>query len=685
MLDRQSEIIAHFIGQLDQATEKLTLRMQYDEIRAARASEPELNTLLHVEVNVSSEMGLTDFHPGVRLALPPYEMPPLGPPSVGVTAIMPLMPHLGASFLYDINLDLFGGLWRADTIHVTPLFELDPPGSFVTVAIQKNWLQDDDILLMRALDLSDAQMAARSDAAIDARFEALVGLAEQLDPLGTRLTDDGAFVTPAGIGEVLDTVARFDPDAAPAGTQATLHWSSSHADTASAAPVPEGGVLINGEAGETLPDTLALRLDARAQDDAAEDEPEAVADATTSAIVASRTGDETAPDAVHRIETGDNLLVNQAGVSISWVDAPTIAVAGAIHSFTLISQINVWSDEDGPGDGPHGTEAHNIAAVSHIANPYDPFAMPDSAEVPVTYAIAEIAGDLVVRSYTVQVNLVSDDDIVSFETTFHEVDIGLGANAASNLVLLQGFEAGFEMILVGGDMISLVSLQQLNLMNDDDLVVAGAGTAGDITTSGNLLWNEAQVDWTGLDSETAMSDGVADALASLTGGGAFDPFSLGGEDGLAGSEVGILLAVAGDFITEHHLVQINMLSDADTVQLHAAGLEHAGFARIDVATGDNVLANVAEVAVNGIDSAVMAGGGVYSDVVIYQAGMYGDAPDGFGCDGPPGGALASEAVAFLVDGMIGPGDDGEGHGGSVEYGPEGCGSGTHDALGTMVA
>lgn len=677
MLDRQSEIIAHFIGQFDQATETVILRMHYDEVRAARAAEQEPNTLLHVGVNISAEMGLTDFAPDVHFGLPSEALPGASAPAIALEWLMPVRPLLGRQDHLDVEVNHTFPVWSVEQFVVAPVFELAPPGSQVTVAIQANWLLDDDILMMRSFDLPEDVLAARSQAAIDARFEALVGAAGQLDPFGIALTDEGAFATSHTVGAALGSASAVHLADAPEGAQVALHWSSSHA-APGGDPVPGGnGVLIDGVLAETVPDTLILRLEDRAGevDDTDADEP---------------TQGAGAAEQIHQIQTGENLLVNEAGLSINWVDAPTIAVAGALHHLTMISQINVWSDRDdvfgtSAGAAP-GTEALNVADVSHQSNTVDPFGASAHDGGPLTYAIAEIAGDLVLRSYTVQITLVSDDDTVSFVTTFHEVEIGLGANVAANVFLIQGFQYGFEAILVGGDMINLVSLMQLNILNDDDLVAAAPGTAGELSTAGNLMWNEAHVGWTGIDTESDMTEGMAAALASLTGNGTFDPFSLDGEAFLAGSEVGILLTIGGDFINEHHLVQINMLSDADTVQLHAAELAEAGWDRIDVETGGNVLANLAEVSVNGIDSAVMAGGGVYSDVVIYQAGMYDDGSLDLesGGDGA-GAALATEAVAFLVDGMIEPGGGPDNNGGGADWGPQGCGSGTHDSLSAMVS
>ena len=128
--------------------------------------------------------------------------------------------------------------------------------------------------------------------------------------------------------------------------------------------------------------------------------------------------------------------------------------------------------------------------------------------------------------------------------------------------------------------------------------------------------------------------------------------------------------------------EINIVADADTVQLFIDEATQNGLHPIEVSTGGNFLANAAKLDIHGTDSAVMAQNGVYSDVVLYQAGMYDtdDAPLG-----PQGAGLASEAVAFLADGLIhdcGPGGE-EDPGGLVMI-DSGGGSGSFDTLGGMV-
>jgi hypothetical protein len=299
--------------------------------------------------------------------------------------------------------------------------------------------------------------------------------------------------------------------------------------------------------------------------------------------------------------------------------------------------------------------------------------------------VASIGGDFVYSSTTVQINLMSDSDMITFETVFHNLSIETGGNLLSNAAILQGFQNGYDMIVVGGDMVNIAQIQQVNVLFDNDLVAAAPGTLGHLHTSGNLLWNEANLSRTGVDHGVDMSATGRAALDGLAGDG-FDPFVFDADDTFTDYYVPSILTVGGNFISQQTLVQINMLTDADTIQIFAGLLDALGFNRIDVSSGDNVLANIANLNFLGQDSAVMAGHGVYSDAVIYQAGLIDHDGGMFDFDFGGGdlGTLASEAVAFLADGLL-IDHDNDGH--NAGFGGtdmSGGGSGTFDALTSVV-
>lgn len=701
MLDRHTEIIAHFIGSFDQAVEESILRLQYDEFRAVKALIEDGNPLLQIDVSVRSELILDPYDPGVFYAAP-YSIGPLPYPGIMVGLSGSDYPSVDRSLDLHFRFHDFQGQGISYVLRTGP-FEVPPPGSWVNIVAQSNWLFDDDLVLQRALDLDPELAASRTMDALDAQFQHLVALTAGLSPLGTELTPPTDDLS---VEHFHDTLSAFDEaqdGSANEWVDSAVFRSGSHAPQYSAT-IPVGGVIVNGAQEDVIPDTLTERLEARSGLEEEPDEDElndaalAVGD-TLDGVISLEEGqlaDETSGlgELIQSIAMGNNLLMNEVVLQHASVDAPLIVVGGAAHDLSIISQVNVVSDQDTiltdalstNTNGP--TETFNIAQIEWMENPSIGPTYVGPAEhqgQPAAYAVAELTGDLVYYSTTIQINLVSDDDVVTFETTFHAFDLTTGDNVAANAAVMQGFHSGFDMILVGGDMLSLASIQQVNLLFDDDVVAGDPGTTGALETSGNLLWNEATLGRTGVDQGVDMTASAAEALDAIAAG-TFDPTIFNTDQTFDDFYVPRILTVEGSFLTQHHLVQVNMLSDADTLQLFASLLEGLGMNRVDLSTGGNILANIANLQLNGLDSEVMTYDGVYSDAVIYQAGMLDTEGDLFDMDFGEGalGDLASEAVAFLADGLLIDQEQND-HDAGFGGGNDGSGSGTFDTLNTMVA
>ncbi len=705
MLDRHSEIIAHFIGQFDQIAEQSLYRLHYDAFQAQHRSDREPGALLEINVRVASDL-LEDRHAAGRVRLAEETPAPRIIPADldGLAGHAPLDPGLLAPTLSSANVVAFvfdhpAPFW-INTIWETPVFELSPPGGVITFAYQQNIAQDNDILLTRPLELSPDLAASRTDAALEAELAGLAAAADTLTPGDFTLARKTEDIT-TRTETLREAFAGVDPETVPEGATVTI--VSKNAGT-----LPESGILVDGAAAETVPSALEEALDDRgygatdATDDADDDADdnagaEGGAAGESGVVIGSveigpgATGPHTG--APQTIETGGNLLMNNTVSNLTPVDASLIAVAGQAMSYTFISQVNVLGDRDtliGPDAGvctgkdhlfkAASSEGHNIARVS-----WEGSARPEAGGdgAPLGFGITEIAGDLVLTTHVFQLNLITDNDVITFQTTFHQVEISTGGNVLVNVMSEFSFQNAFDMILVAGDMLSLVSLSQLNLLFDNDLVVDGDGAGGTVETGGNLLWNEAQITWHGIDTTTDQMSEAAGAALKTMAGGQLDVDTLKSEPLLAGKEVPLLLTIGGNLVLDYRLEQINILADADTVQVFANAALADGFTRVDVSTGDNLLANVARLDIHGTDSTIMAAGGAFSDLVIHQAGMY-DTDDTPLELASAGSALASEAVVFLADGMIDDGAPGVPGGGDV-FVDIGGGSGTFDTLGGVVA
>ncbi|PFG61795.1 hypothetical protein AXZ77_0357 [Thioclava sp. ES.031] len=767
MLDRQTEIIAHFIGAFNQTTETNVARQEYDAFRALQASTPTPGELLSVNVSISSNYALEDFGPAIWLKLP------LAPPSGA-----PWLPFVDDFQLRDIAPPgLPPGQFAIPPYEFPPVpippqmfLGMTPPSSVLHITSQINMLTDHDVLydkpfmmpaglmdeygpeatsskLMALADYADALTVSTAPVGttIEAQTETLIAQIDALDPesvpggaTAAMFRSETIFAAPTDAEEE----DGLEEGAADPAAMTELQSESLEGDEAEAtSPLPpafSGEVVFDGQLMNEMPETLKLRLEARdPSEDEEDDAPlgEGVVEVETDGIGGD--GDGAAglvqsPDMpvdpaglaleiVQSLSTGNNLLLNQSQSVHDWLDAPVIAVGGSMTSLSVISQVNVLRDADmKPGLGHHGTgnsaggkglgnaegydplasQAHNVAVYTQEANPANflDLVMPPGASM---IAMTEIRGDLIIDNHTTQVNAVSDGDLVSYEFGSFSSEIVMGDNSTVNLQLLLEIGTHFDLIMIGGNMYEIAQLEQINVLLDDDLVMSGSGGvgqggAGHVSSEDNLLWNEAHLTKVGIDQHMEMDEqyqNVLDQLSEIYGGldpnpgegysmppgAAFDAVEgLLGDELLGGQMALRVLYIEGDLIIRDNLTQINILEDADLISLDGPG-------EFDIEAGGNTLGNVGSLTVAGVDSTIMAADGVYSDAVIWQAGMMDDGSgDPLGPTSSSEGALASEAVAFLADGMIenAPSYDDEEF--QVHPGSQG-GSGSLDALHTVLA
>ncbi|MBC7145618.1 MAG: hypothetical protein H5U24_09460 [Thioclava marina] len=705
MLDRQTEIIAHFIGAFNQTTEKLAARQDYDAFRAARLSEPDEGNLLNVEIQVSSDYSLEDYGPGLAFDAPPPL--PAEAPWLPV-AQMPerILPDLGLlpppDYEQTPEIDL-------PVMTLPPNFYmlLDPPGSVVQITVQINTLVDQDVLVNRPFEMPVELLGAYGPEASAAK---LTLLAEAGDALSVATPELGTSAA-AHAGMLIEAMDALDPQAFGDGVDVALFRASpiqpvpepasgEDAEAPETDPAPpllgpgfDGSPVINGVLAESIPETLKERLEARDAEGETEDETENAGDIPgivdvedeAAGTVSGQNAEPVQLEFTQSLETGDNLALNQYQAAHEWLDAPVIAVAGSALSLSLISQVNVMRDMDFANSSPASFTAAgalssdpasqmvNAASFTQEANPAQ-FLDLDIAGGAKMVGLVHIEGDVTVDNHITQVNAISDGDLVSYEFGPYQTEITMGGNSAVNLETLIEYGMKFDVILIGGDLIEIAQIEQINVLLDDDLILSDpsmgntAGGGALVQSHDNLLWNEASLTKIGIDAQMEMSarfQATLDKLAGLAegesgatpSGAAFDAVKeLFDDPLLAGLDALRVLWIEGDLIIRDTLTQINLIDDADLVSVGGGGPEGIG-----IETGDNILGNVAGLTVAGVDSTIMAGDGVYSDAVIWQAGMLDEGPPGLGIGNGlenglghdnGNGALASEAVVFLADGMI---------------------------------
>lgn len=669
MFDLHSETIAHFIGHFQLLVERAMLRLDHDRLVYAAKQIADPPPLPHVTVKVESLLAPADLS-FVAPRLPDAGLP-AGAMVPGAAWATPVAaapgPGLAAPGLPAPPAALPAVALPAGSGQIT--WTIPPADQVAVITLQYNLAQDQDIWLDAIFATAASPLGAPIPfAALAADLEALVALAGQLmpvAPLGASLT--GA----AAMAQLRDDLATTDPALVPVAAQITLLRAGDPLPDADGATVPfSGGIVVNGVLASAVPEHLQMVLDARTP--APEDGPDDAVTLQTDPAPLAQT-----------VTTGGNLLINETALGHDWLDAPVIAVAGSVTALSVIAQVNLLSDRDrveGPADlaaagggnaGGAGaaSAAFNIASLSSqsqlaaaqaLANARAEAARDAASDgpadpiLPAHWAVTRIEGDVLIENWVLKINLLSDDDVARFEAGHHGLQVALGENTLMNLDSLLALGAHYDLIMIGGQMIDLTLIQQVNVLLDNDhvLLMGGAGPQGmgAVESHGNTLWNEAALNRVGVDYHTDLDAGFARVLQALAEG-SDDLSAIAADPLFEGYEALRVLYIEGDLIRLDAITQVNILGDADQIAVLADHYAGEGLLPLDLAAGDNVLINAATLTQAGVDSTVMAGGGVYSDAVIWQAGLLDT--DAAPLEGGLG-ALATEAVAFLAEGMIDP-------------------------------
>jgi hypothetical protein len=658
-MDSKTELIAHFIGIFDKVVEAARMRADYEEFAAVRAEMEDPGTLLNIRINVTSPY----VEDGVDPTLPAFWSP------APASRLLPETRFERPGFAQDVvggpgavieGTQLYSSFPAAGPI-ITLEFLIEPPSSVVTVNLQSAFLWDEDYFFNADLGVEYVELAVF--------HTALQTLAEDADGLQILKFPpppaDGAAI--ALISEMI--AAQVYEAEAPEGDGAATIYFAKGAD---AAGITENGVEVEAIAAfkDLLPEALQDEEEEPAEDEEEDEAPEEV-----TLVVETQGGEVTvtgeAPDPEHELNTGSNTLANETYVSTNWLDAPVIAVMGNFLSIDAISQVNVYNDQDmfsggcNGGGGP-STTALNSAQFSVEHNPI----LPEEEEAgeeggeeepagpgPSYVAVTTIEGDVVNVNYTQQFSFAYDNDVASVQFTAHETMITMGGNTVVNAVSILELGFQYDLIVVGGSMYDVSMVMQTNILLDFDFLHLEEEFEGTVSTSDNLLMNQAVLASSGVDSiEEATED--HEAAASMLEAGSKDvPGALKSEEVFEDIEVLKVLYISGNLIDLQVVDQTNVLGDADQVALAMDTLQSETGANAQVTTGSNALFNNARLADNGIDSTVYLGGEGYSDALLYQAELidYGNPLDDMG------GAitdLASEAVVFLAEGMTGEAESG---------------------------
>lgn len=691
LMDKTTEMVAHMIGIFHTSVEEVRLREVYDKFTALKKEAMDAEAIGIVDVNFKTGYRLGEFSPSVKYKVPFVEEGTSSP-------IFPL--HTPTGFYIP---GIWGGKLKFDLPQFYPpffwggggkaKFTLEPPASVIVVTLQSNYLYDDDLLIQGdgttvftdptelLEDLQQYQVVAQAiEMPLDAQ-ELLTG-----DDLKTD-----AIELHGRLGAVEGSTIT--------GLSATvLHGAEAL------------GQHLNGELVEEL-EALADVLPAHHQPDAAEDETGVSSvedsdhewpDPFEGLDNDGATSEDFAIELGHTVVAGGNSMVNEVSIHSAWLDAPLMAVVGDVVNMQVIAQVNVMINQSyGASWEQSGSTVLNGAGMSFASSaPADEDGeeaapIPAGGGLPSDWIVTRIEGDVVSLNHINQYSFQTDHDRAELTFTSTNTFIGLGDNTVYNQINLGELGFGYDLIIIGGSMITANWISQTNVLIDNDKVTFAGGNKAAVGLGDNLLFNKAIINGTGVDMHEKMSTSMA-GIADKFGKKTKDKDEDEDTEGVADMDVGFqndpsyspvfegvdvlrVLYVEGDLALINWIKQTNILGDSDQVHLAMDNLAEETGAQVHVTAGSNAVVNLATINEYGIDSTIQVGGDVYDDALLYQAELIDTEADPLGVSLE---GLASEAVAFLAEDMLAP-EIGQEEDSIVPTAPEDTSS--PDVMQTMLA
>ncbi len=662
-MDQTTETVAHFIGLFHLTLEQDRLRDLYDKTEYLRNKDAEAGQLLHVSVNVTADLDTGGYAPVLEYSVPDPDAAPVLtglflPMAADIAfAVMPDLPAAG------IEAPRF--FTQSPNLPVIPSFTLEPASSVVVVTYQFNGLDDDDHLMMKG----------------ETQFTDPVLHSDMLGILVKVAEAARGPVTPDGLPALPDSAAALESVQAlgdyARALQAAIETAEAPEITGLTAHVIRGeaahGIFINGKVAAemvALDDIMPAFL--KPVEDEGPD-PAAPGDGDLTPAQAAKLNhpaddpqdDFFDVDPGHLVVTGANQTINEAYTGQAWLDAPVIAVKGDAFTLNVISQISILMDHNAtPSTGGatvgNGSNVLNQAIIEIVSS--EQLAAEQAAEageeiapkgtgLPDNWVVTKITADVIAVNWVKQFNFATDHDRAEVVLTGWETYIDLGDNQLVNLQGLVELGYGYDLILIGGHYYSVNMLSQINVLLDDDTVTYSGLRPTGVHADDNLLFNSASIHAVGADTYEDLGEPFSQAIADLGDEAGSIGAAVARDSVFEGTELLRVLYIEGDLTLMNLLEQTNVLGDADEVHLALEDFVNVTGGEVTVHTGSNALINNAALKQFGVDSVIMTGGEAYDDALIYQAEL-------IDTDATPSGVtlsqLASEAVAFLAEGMLDP-------------------------------
>ncbi|MFC5387337.1 hypothetical protein ACFPLB_15360 [Aquamicrobium segne] len=632
-MDRITEEIAHFIGLFGVPSEDARIRDIYEDFTPDQ-STPTIPDEANVAAGTpAAPYELLGFEPWVNYYSPGPQIVKLFP------RISVKLEKIGVPEDGPDQIAYSGFLWPRHLAgsSQSQLPQIEPPGSVVNHLNQLIHLSDNDYFGVGDHGLRFSPEAVDNASLLDFADEALA-----LSPIGELERPGSTEAIKDLIPTTLASLETFSLDAS-GPAQVFLHKA-----------VTIDGIYVNGELVEEAPDIADYYSFEDEEDEAADGEPDYNAQLTPDGhfIV----------DVSVELDAGGNTLVNNVVMKNFWTAATVTAVVGDHIELNAIIQINALCDSDSITSAIAGwtqddavNQFLNIATFERIdaMEDHEP-AGTGAVSFPKHWVVTEISGDLLIVNWLEQFTFQSDNDIGIVSSSGVTTKIIAGDNLGVNQVSIYELAFTYDLIIIGGSWYDANIIQQMNVLFDNDLIgaVSAFETTGEgsVSTSGNLLWNQAHiVNIGGADNYDALPSHYLEAANNLAAGNETIPGGVLDDAMFAGLGALRVLYIEGDLLNLQYIKQTNILGDSDQIALAMDAFGPHPEAAWTLSTGANALLNNAGIVDLDSLGKTYVGGEQYSQELLIQAELVSSKPDLWGQDPD---ALVSEAVAFLDDAMI---------------------------------
>lgn len=631
--DTTTEIVAHFLGYFEMRIEEMRLRLSYEEFASKSALEATDPGLEQIPVEILQEFKLGAYQPGVFYAPPSWDIRGEAPVEGAVTAL-PIWNPAELPWL-AWPADLPGELGDVEG-EDAPLIG-DEPGSVIAIISQQLSLSDNDVAILGNYS-GPIIFESGAAAGIDALYSAATAVGAPVSSISAlnSVADAALFVTEtAKVIDALETSG--DPQTTVVLTEAIE------------------GTYVNGEVVAEIPDLLTALPEQLREDVDEEQTEESAADGAVSEATVTIYGRDVVDSVT--LESGANLLVNEAAFLNAGMTSTFLAVGGDYYQLDAIIQTNAFFDIDTIDEGFPGasgnagiaTIAYNVATFEQeVRDSASTAAAANQGAMPLNWQVSVVTGDVVFIEWLSQFTFSSDEDVHVLSSTGTTTTVTTGENVGINGVSFGNIGLYYDLIIIGGNLYDANIIVQTNVLYDNDtleLLTASDRGDGELSTSGNLLWNQASILNVGAtEFQSGIPAHYQRAAEGLANGDNRMPEGFETDSQFEGFYMVRVLYVAGDVYDLRYVQQTNVLGDADYVAIQEAQLlEDNPDTAWDISTGSNALINVATIQdYDSVGDTAYVGGEIYSDAILIQADIVAANPDN-----PSGDALVTEVIAFL--------------------------------------